>query len=250
MATLARDVGAGLPRARRSLRGLVWLLLLVLLAAGVWWARNLRLPVNSLHVSGTFTHVTPARIRQIATPFVSAGLLRANLAGLRQALEKQPWVRRVAVSRHWPDAVSIRVWEAVPVARWSKDAVLAQDGRHFAVPAAQMPRHLPLLHGPKGSAKQLEQVYEAEKGAFAGKGMRLASLTVDSGQEWVATTDSGLVLKLGRQQVQKRLQRFLNTAVPALGSKLGDAAYVDLRYSNGFAVGWKPGSNPSSAGEK
>lgn len=249
MATLARDVKAGLPRVRWGVRGLGLVVLLALIAAAAWWGRDLRLPVRSLRVSGTFTHITPAQIRRIAVPYVHAGLLRADLGGLRRALERQPWVSRVAVARSWPDAVSIRVWEAVPVARWDQHQILTRKGRTFALPAAQMPKGLPQLHGPNGSGLKLEKMYQAEAGGFVRHGLRLASLRIDADGEWLARTAGGLLIKLGRHQVRARLQRFLNAALPALNKQMNDVAYVDLRYSNGFAVGWKPGSSPASAGE-
>lgn len=250
MATLARDVRAGLPKARLGLRWVGAAVAVAVIAAVAWWAQNLRLPVTSLQISGTFTHVTPAQVRKVAAPYVAAGLLHANLHKLQQALESQPWIRQARVTRHWPDTVAIRVWEAVPVARWGRDGVLADDGAHFQVPAAQVPKGLPELHGPDGTAEQLEHLYQAERGSFAAHGLRLATLTINAdGGGWVATTGNGLTIKLGRHHVQSRLQRFADTAVPALGDRLSDAAYVDLRYSNGFAVGWKKQASTPKAGE-
>lgn len=249
MATLARDVTAGLPRARLGLRWMVIAAAVALIAMLVWWAKDLKLPVTSLEISGTFAHVTPAQVRKVAAPYVAAGLLHANLRELQQALESQPWIRQARVTRHWPDTVAIRVWEAVPVARWGQDGVLADDGSHFRVSANRVPKGLPELHGPDGTAAQLERVYQAERGEFASHGLRLASLTIDQDGGWVATTGKGLTIKLGRRQVQSRLQRFVDIAVPALGDRLSDAAYVDLRYSNGFAVGWNDKTGSPNAGE-
>jgi cell division septal protein FtsQ len=38
--------------------------------------------------------------------------------------------------------------------------------------------------------------------------------------------------------VDKRLATFFGVVAPALGAELARAQYVDLRYTNGFAVGW------------
>ena len=53
------------------------------------------------------------------------------------------------------------------------------------------------------------------------------------------TFKSWLHLVLGRKDPLGRLQRFIHIAVPALGPKLARAATVDMRYPNGFAVGWQ-----------
>jgi cell division septal protein FtsQ len=42
--------------------------------------------------------------------------------------------------------------------------------------------------------------------------------------------------------VHDRLERFLKVASPMVAGRSGDVSYVDLRYSNGFSVGWNAAS--------
>jgi cell division protein FtsQ len=62
-------------------------------------------------------------------------------------------------------------------------------------------------------------------------------LTVTSTQS-TATNNGGVVVRLGRQDVAERLERFLVAASPLIATRAGEMSYVDMRYSNGFAVGW------------
>jgi cell division protein FtsQ len=46
---------------------------------------------------------------------------------------------------------------------------------------------------------------------------------------------------LGSRQVDERFERFMMTAVKLIAERANDIAYVDMRYSNGFAIGWRSG---------
>ena len=46
-----------------------------------------------------------------------------------------------------------------------------------------------------------------------------------------------------RQQIDERFERFMLAAAKLVRQRATDIAYVDMRYSNGFAVGWKGGVN-------
>jgi cell division protein FtsQ len=46
-------------------------------------------------------------------------------------------------------------------------------------------------------------------------------------------------LRLGRLQIDARFERFMTVAAKLVSQRATDIAYVDMRYSNGFAVGWK-----------
>ena len=41
--------------------------------------------------------------------------------------------------------------------------------------------------------------------------------------------------------IDDRFDRFIQAAVPTISGRAEDVDYVDMRYSNGFAIGWKHG---------
>ena len=48
---------------------------------------------------------------------------------------------------------------------------------------------------------------------------------------------NGVVLRLGRRQLDERFERFLTSATRVISTRGQVIAYIDLRYANGFAVG-------------
>jgi cell division protein FtsQ len=62
--------------------------------------------------------------------------------------------------------------------------------------------------------------------------------------------DSGVTVRLGRRDVDARIDRFIRTASQVVAHRLGEIAYIDMRYSNGFAIGWRNPSAPAPAAPK
>lgn len=102
----------------------VWLALLVLLVA-LLGATRFWPTVERVEVSG-MEHLNRATVMRLARVAPGDPLLWITHWRLRD-LTDDPWVRRARVIRHWPDAVSLRIWEREPLARQG-DVTWAQDG--------------------------------------------------------------------------------------------------------------------------
>jgi len=95
---------------------------------------------------------------------------------------------------------------------------------------------LPLFIGPPESAKEMAIQYGYFQRSLAAIGQVPVQVQVSSRRAWQIRLDSGLVIELGRDSIESRLDRFIavyDRAVDRLQRKLD---YVDLRYPNGFAV--------------
>ena len=83
--------------------------------------------------------------------------------------------------------------------------------------------------------------------------MRIAALRLDERGAWEMDLDSGVTVRLGRREVEERIDRFIRTASQVIAHRLSEITYVDMRYSNGFAIGWRnpvaPASPPAKQAE-
>jgi len=190
-----------------------------------------------LYISGKSAHVSDAQIAQIAAPYLKTSFFDVDIEGLQKKLATQPWLTDINVSRHWPDGVLVSVAEHDAVAYWGRDGLLGSDGKVF-VPDHR-PSGLIQLDGPATSGLKVYEQYGQLSGILAGHGVHLASLSLDKRGAWTAHLDNGLELRLGREQLDERMQRFVDFALDKSAAQraLASAGYVDLRYSDGFAVG-------------
>ncbi len=144
------------------------------------------------------------------------------------------------MERRWPKAVRVLITEHVPAARWGKDGLMNIRGELFLRHARYIPEELPQLIGPDGTEAEVAKLYLESFPRLLAVGMRLSRVELDPRGAWQLTLSNGVQVRLGRQDVQARLERFLRVASPLVATRSGEVGFVDLRYSNGFSVGWNP----------
>jgi cell division protein FtsQ len=67
----------------------------------------------------------------------------------------------------------------------------------------------------------------------------MSRLRLDERGAWELSLDNGVALRLGRSKMDERFERFMGTAARVVTARAAEIAYVDLRYANGFAIGWR-----------
>ena len=224
--------------------------LLVLLAGGltaVAWA--LDRPLRVISMDGSFQRVSPGEIEKAVAPFSRAGFMSADLDDIQRAVEALPWVEHARIQRRWPNSLHVTVIEQTAAARWRESGLLNTRGQLFVRSATHVPAELPRLSGPDGTESQVAQRYLSVQGRMLEAGMRIAALRLDERGAWELDLDSGVTVRLGRRDVDDRIDRFIHTASQVISHRLNEITYVDMRYSNGFAIGWRnpaaPGSVPA-----
>ena len=225
--------------------------LLILLAGGLaalTWA--LDRPVRVISMDGSFQRVSPGQIEKAIAPFAHAGFMSADLDSIQNAVETLPWVEHARIQRRWPNSLHVTVIEQTAAARWGESGLLNTRGVLFVRSETHVPAELPHLSGPDGTETQVAQRYLSMQGRMLEAGMRIAALRLDERGAWEMDLDSGVTVRLGRREVEERIDRFIHTASQVISHRLTEVMYVDMRYSNGFAIGWRNSAVPASAPSK
>jgi cell division protein FtsQ len=207
-------------------------------------------PVRVISMDGSFQRVSPGQIEKAVAPYAHAGFMSADLDAIQRAVEAVPWVDHARVQRRWPNSLHVTVIEQSAAARWGDSGLLNMRGELFVKAAAHVPAELPRLSGPEGTESQVAQRYMAAQGRMLEAGMRIAALRLDERGAWEMDLDSGVTVRLGRRDVDERIDRFIRTASQVIAHRLNDIMYVDMRYSNGFAIGWRNPQTPAAVPAK
>jgi len=213
--------------------------------AGATWA--LDRPIRVVSIDGSFQRVSPGQIETAVAQFATEGFMSADLDAIQRAVEAVPWVDHARVQRRWPNTLHVTVVEETAAARWGQSGLLNTRGRLFVREASHVPAELPRLSGPDGTETQVAARYLATQGRMLEAGMRIAALRLDERGAWEMDLDNGVTVRLGRRDVDERLERFIHTASSVIAHRLNDVSYVDMRYSNGFAIGWRGAQAPTPA---
>jgi cell division protein FtsQ len=195
-------------------------------------------PVQRVLVEGPFQRVSPPEIEAAVVEVAGGGLASVDLDAVRARIEKIDWVDTAVVQRRWPDALRVVVVEQVAAARWNDTGLLNARGDLFLRNARYVPPELPLLEGPDGSEGIVAQLYLDAQGHLLEAGVRLAGVRLDERGAWELELSNGVRVRLGRLAVTDRLDRFIRLASPLVAKRAAEIGYVDMRYTNGFSVGW------------
>ncbi|NKN32364.1 FtsQ-type POTRA domain-containing protein [Marichromatium bheemlicum] len=224
---------------RSRWRVLLGVALLLAMPLGIWQFIQEEpglLPVRVIKVEGELHHHSSALLSQTLSERLDGGILTADLVELKRAAESLAWVGHASLRRVWPDQLLVLVEEHRPIARWNEDGLVTAEGVVFRPRAATLPPGLPVLEGEEARAAELASRYLRWRDQLMLAGHLIQTLAVDPRGDWRIELVMGTELRLGSEQVEERLARFIANA-PQLEA-VGQLLVVDLRYSNGFAVRW------------
>ncbi len=222
------------PRVKRLVCALGLTLLALVVARGYQASGPI---IDRLDVSGELEHVDVDALRAAVSPWLGRPFFATRVSTIRHAVEQAPWVASARVERAWPNRLTVQVWEHRPIARWG-EAALVSDRLRLFEPAPPLP-DLPRLDGPDSQLAVVVQQWQRLSSALEDSDLALAGLRIDARGSWTATTRTGLDLRLGRGDPQRHLPTLTGAVVDALRRSAARARYIDLRYDNGFAIGWE-----------
>lgn len=213
--------------------------LLLAVCAGLWALVPREAPVTRLELRGHFERLDPQDVQAAAAPHLSSDFFTLDVEALRQALLGLPWVAQARVERQWPGTVEVRLVERVPYARWNDDGLLDTESRAFVPRAAERPADLPRLGGGPGHELEVAHAWDRLSPALAETALALSGLQLDVRGQWMAQARNGVELRFGTHAPDDKLALLRDVVLRTLGDRWEQVAYVDLRYTNGFAVGWR-----------
>lgn len=225
--------------------------LFVLVVLAVLYTINLRyiklpiFPIKQISIkdikgaglaNNNFQNITYAQIEGIVRNELIGNFITVDLVAVQQAFKKLPWVRTAKVYRDWPDGLEILLEEHVAVARWGNSALVNTYGEVFR---AGIDDELPVFTGPmEESSRVVAEQYVSLNKILRSLQQRIVKIDLSPRHAWCVRLHTGTVLELGKEEVERRLARYVSVYDQsiALLNQQESLVYIDLRYSNGFAV--------------
>lgn len=197
------------------------------------------LPIREVQINGELHYVEQRKIKQLVRPLIKGNFFTVDIKLIHKAIKQEVWVDRVSVRRIWPDIIRIVIFEARPLARWSGGGLITVDGEHMPVMAGETLVDLPYFEGPAGYYRIMVDKYKKMSKEFSKIDLTIDQVIVSQRRAWRLFLKNGIEVRLGRDDILKRVDRFTRVFSKVLKSKLKNIQAIDLRYTNGFAVQWK-----------
>lgn len=220
--------------------------------------------IRMMELSRVPQRVSVEQIEAVARTEIQGNFFTADLEEIQRSFEKLPWVRKAYVRRSFPWGIKISLEEHEALAHWNDSSLINAYGEVFTPTASSMSwlgqagQTLPKFYGQLDMAVEIAQMYRVLGERVAPLGWKISQLNLTLRHAWQLRLDNGMVLELGNEQVEQRLERFAAIYPYALSvTQEGNAEnisvdsssrntkenesrqrvrYVDLRYRNGFAI--------------
>lgn len=189
--------------------------------------------LRAVQLTAVPRQVDATQIEAVVRNELRGNFFTVDLEATQRAFEKLPWVRTASVRRQFPWRLEVDLEEHVALARWNGAELVNTHGEVFV---AQTTQELPLFSGQSENAAEVAQMYRKFSQQLAPLQQQIIQINLSPRRAWQLRLNSGLLLKLGREQTQERMQRFVAAYPSGIRS---EAQYMDLRYRNGFAVMYK-----------
>ena len=214
---------------------LIFFSVLAILYGAIYYAVHLPglFPLQNVRLSSAPQRVDPAEVLQVVRNEVQGNFFTVDIERLRQSLGKLPWVRNVSIRREFPHRLEVQLEEYQALARWNNSALVDSQGEVFIAKSEMV---MPDFVGQEGTAAEVTQQYTQFSEQLAALDLQVTRLVLSPRHAWQLRLSNGMVLELGREDMQQRLARFVAAYPYSLAAIQSQVKYVDLRYSNGFAV--------------
>ncbi|MAA66710.1 MAG: cell division protein FtsQ [Alteromonadaceae bacterium] len=195
--------------------------------------------IADIEIKGDLKGLDRDRLMGDVHSLIGRSFFATDLEDVKQLVEKEPWVESAAVRRVWPDRLAIEVREERPLAYWNKAQIIGRSGHVFQPENPQAAGALPRLSGPEDRVEEVVSVARKMATDLQEIGVGFAGLRLEKRGAWTLQMTNGIEVALGRDQVEKRFDRFVTVYQRRLASRAAEVERIDARYTNGVAVQWK-----------
>jgi cell division protein FtsQ len=210
----------------------------------IWCFDPAHFPITTVKIIGERHFLSAKALQETTVPYLQAGFFRLKVSSLQQQLLSLPWIKQVEVRKIWPNQLVVKFEEHTPAAFWLnkgiKKGVISQTGTLFFPDMKDVKAlNLPSIEGPENKAAQVWQQWLQMGKTLAALNLKITHLSFVARGAWQLRLSNGMTVILGRNDELSRLQAFAKAYELHLKDKQLEIASVDLRYTNGMAVGWR-----------
>ena len=195
-------------------------------------------PIANLKIEAPYHFISRHHLQKVLTPYLNQSFVMFSEKKLMQDIKKIPWTEAVNVKKTYPDQVIVQIMERNPVAIYN-NMIMSEKGDLFKPLKLKKLSAYPHFYGPESQQKDILHIYEKLSKLLKIQDLFISEIHLHDNQAWDLTLHNGVILRLGKQDIERRLSRFIQVYPKLFAARFDQITCIDLRYANGIAVSWK-----------
>ena len=222
---------------RKYIISFITLLLLLIIILKMNNSEIIYFPIKNIR-SSELINVNKDDISKAVKYLYSKSFFDIDLNYLKRKLEKIEWVREINVRRSYPDEIIIDIEEHTPVLIWNNKMFINKYGEKFRV--KKIDKNIPILISDEARINEVFTYYKLfnEKSVSNKLDFKITKITENEIRSLTIGLSSGINIQLGSKDVNNKIPLFSEIYKSLKTRDLNKIRYIDMRYSNGFSVGW------------
>ena len=161
-----------------------------------------------------------------------------DLNYLKNKLEKIEWVRKINVRRSYPNEIIIDIEEHTPILIWNNKMYINMYGEKFNV--SKIDKNIPILISDESRINEVFAYFQLfnEKISSRKLDFKITKIMENEIRSLTISLSSGINIQLGSKDIDIKIPLFFEIYKSLNTRDLNKIRYIDMRYSNGFSVGW------------
>ena len=196
--------------------------------------------ISDIRLGQKSLNVNEAEIFKIAEKYLkNKSFFNINLDYLKNSIEKVAWVKNAYIRRSYPNEVIIFIEEYTPVAVWNNDYYISENGYIFS--ANKIEKKLPKISSYSNRNIIIFEYFSLILDGIRKNKLNDKVLLIKENEIRSLTVllESNIAIKFGSKNIKERIGIFFKAYKTLNTSDLKKIRYIDMRYSNGFSIGWK-----------
>lgn len=194
-------------------------------------------PIKNV-ISSELINVNEDDISKAVKYLYSKSFFDIDLNYLKNKLEKIEWVRKINVRRSYPNEIIIDIEEHTPILIWNNKMYINTYGEKFNV--SKIDKNIPILISDESRINEVFTYFKLfnEKLSSRKLDFKITKIMENEIRSLTIGLSSGINIQLGSKDVNIKIPLFFEIYKSLNTRDLNKIRYIDMRYSNGFSVGW------------
>ena len=194
-------------------------------------------PIKNV-ISSELINVNEDDISNAVKYLYSKSFFDIDLNYLKNKLEKIEWVRKINVRRSYPNEIIIDIEEHTPILIWNNKMYINTYGEKFNV--SKIDKNIPILISDESRINEVFTYFKLfnEKLSSRKLDFKITKIMENEIRSLTISLSSGINIQLGSKDVNIKIPLFFEIYKSLNTRDLNKIRYIDMRYSNGFSVGW------------
>ena len=202
--------------------------------------RDIYFPIKNISIESIIININKDDVFEKSKNYLdSKSFFNFKINILKKEIEKVSWVKSADIRRVYPGEIKIYIEEHIPIAIWNNESYMNNIGDIFFI--HDIKKNLPIISSNQSGNKIMFEYFSLLLKYISDENfdIKIKKIEENDIRSLSAYLSSGIIVKFGSKDIRNKIHTFIKVYKTLNTSDLEKIRYIDMRYSNGFSIGWK-----------